>query len=207
MNRKELEQYIDNSILLGNIVTEKDEIYKRIGCGYRSQRYKQILGSVSINNEIYVKKDSENKIHLVCYAGDYEELDLGDCIDVIDFCAFYRFGHNQIWKQPLLSISGKAVESIGDFAFSEVPIKYANFPNVKEIGEGCFGLTDLHEVEFNNLNEIPPLAFKYTPMKRFRGDKVVVSEIDAFTGCKQLEKLILPRLCEEAVNELYKYSH
>ena len=74
MTREELKQYIDNCILLGNLVNENSEIYKTIhdnSVKLCKSLLKNLLGSVYIDG-LYVKIDQEGYIHLVYYDGEYE---------------------------------------------------------------------------------------------------------------------------------------
>jgi len=202
MTRQELNQYIDYCILMGNLVNDKDEIYKRLGCDYMSLRHKSLIGSIKVDGSFYFKRDSHNKIHLVCYEGDYKEVNLGDCVDIIDNFACYTTYREKRHKNPLISIAGATVEEIGNFAFMGIPLECIDFPKVRKIGGNSFKSTNIEEAELNNLEEIPMLAFEKSPIKSFRGDKVFYVSQSAFKGCRNLETLILPKLSKAVIDDL-----
>ena len=188
MNRAELVSYINNSIMLGNVVTENSEIYKSFvkdAADYYSGMEGRLLGCVCIDNTFYVKKDDNGRIHLTFFDGGYEDLDLGDCIDIIDEYAF-------AWEEKLKTIVGKSVIEIKYDAFYRSSIEEINFPNVVEIGEGSFELTPLKKVVLNSIKEVPIYAFAKTSLESFRGDKVGVVEDWAFKDCNKLKEIYLP---------------
>jgi len=203
MNRQELIEYIDNCIMLGNVVTRDDELYKNLFTYYRSY-CENVLDSVFIDG-FYVKMDVENKIHLVYYDGGYKELDLGDCIDVIDDYAFaYRYMHH-IVRQRLVSIKGESVVYIGVEAFAESSVKEVDFPNVERIGYQCFKSSKVENVKFNKLNYIPNRAFSNSELKSIEGKEVTFLGDAAFSNCKNLQFVKLPNV-EDVGFKVFEFS-
>jgi len=185
MTREELIAYIDNSIMMGDIVTEKSEIYQRLNKLIYYYGEEELLGAVCVDGVMYIKKDDYNYIHLVYYdvrQGRYEKLDLADCIDIIDEDAFSR-------DVRLKSISGESVIKIGNSAFYDTHIENINFPNVEEIGTSCFYAANIKSATLNKLKKVSAEAFKLSKIRNFRGDEVEVVEDDAFYGCLDLRFL------------------
>jgi hypothetical protein len=199
MNREELNTYIDHCTLLGNIVTENSEIYNRDEMSSLPVKLQILLGSVCVEG-LYVKKDTDGNIHLTHYDGDYTELHLGDCIDVIDDYAFYnnRTDANNLTK--LHYVSGESVVSIGYKGFADSKVIEVDFPNVRAIGNGCFMFTQLGTATFNELERIPQATFRSTPLVSFRGDKVHAVDANAFAYCSGLQQVILPTLQVAEIN-------
>ena len=203
MTREELKQYIDNCNLLGNLVNENSEIYKTIhdnSVKLCKSLLKNLLGSVYIDG-LYVKIDQEGYIHLVYYDGEYETLELGDCIDAIDIFAFtpHRMfdtnyeTHEYHWKRRnLVSVSGSSVTSIKTLAFQSSSVKEVNFPNVREIGYRCFDDSRVEHTVFNELESIPTLAFINSSLKSFEGKNVKCVSRGAFASCHNLTQVYLP---------------
>jgi len=194
MNKQELIEYIDNNILLGNIVREDSPVVKYIlddmdrNLGFYVNDPYQSVGCVCIDDRFYIKKDGENKIHLVHYVGDEEEIDLGDYVDIIDSDAFRMSKH-------IKYVAGKTVVKLDAFSFSRTKIKDINFPNLQEIGYGSFGQTYLLEnITLNKIKVIPKSTFFLSKIKSFRGDEVEVVEEESFDACENLEELILPKV-------------
>jgi len=205
MNREELNQYIDNCILLGEVVTENSDIYTIVGMFNFGQKYylKQILDSVYIDG-LYLKRDKKNKIHLVFYDGDYESLDLGDCIDYIDARAFkpYRIrlpiiGRKEYHfreRNKLSHISGKSVISVDVCAFADSYIEKVDFPNVRKICDDSFEDTIyLESASFNHLKSVPERAFYHSSLESFEGKNVLDVGKSAFQGCTKLKFVSLPK--------------
>jgi len=189
MTRQELEQYIDNNVLLGNVVTEDSEIYREISKSFfLLNMQNQLLGSVCVEN-IYVKKDKDNKIHLTYYAREDEEADLGNLIDIIDAESF-------VYSENLKVISGKSVTKIDYGAFSGLPLIKIDFPNVEEIELDAFACTKLQDVTLDKVRVLPSGAFARTPLREFKGNKVKVVGVGAFQWCRELKRLVLPRVEE-----------
>ena len=210
MTREELKHYIDNCILVGDIVNENSEIYKTL-LDY-SQDYTpllaNLLGSVYIDG-LYVKRDQNNKMHLVYYDGEYETLELGDCIDAIDIFAFtphrmfdtnYETHEYHPERMNLVSVSGSSVTSIKTLAFQSSSVKEVNFPNVREIGYRCFDDSRVEHTVFNELESIPTLAFINSSLKSFEGKNVKCVSRCAFESCHNLTQVYLPlaELIEES---------
>ena len=183
MNRKELISYINNSIMLGNVVTEDSEIYWKFS-RYAEDCY-NVLGAVEVDG-FYLKIDNNNKIHLACYIGEDEEVDLGNCIDIIDDESF-------LFNDTVKSLSGRSVIKIGVFAFTDLPLTKIDFPNLKEIERYSFPYTQLENVVLNKIKVLSGDAFTGTPLKSFRGDEVEVVEDRAFEDCINLQSIILPK--------------
>jgi len=183
MTRAEIEQYIDNNVLLGNIVTENSRVYKFCE---NSMSNPALLGSVYIEG-FYIKKDNRNKIHLAYYDGDYEELNLGDCIDIIDSEGFIN-NHN------VRCISGKSVIKIGDSSFYSSYVERVDFPNLITIGESAFYNSSITDVVFNKVKKIPLHAFMGSQLRSFKGDEVEVVGEGGFQYCEYLKRLILPKV-------------
>jgi len=187
MTREQLSQYIDNCILIGNVIETNSEIYKEILENEMIWvNLDALLGAVKIADGLYVKKDSNNQIHLVFYTREDEELDLGDCIDIIGRDVF-------TWNKTLKSIRGKSVVKIGNCAFSESVIESIDFPNLEELGSACFYYSGVKNVTLNKLKIISEDTFKGSKIESFRGDEVEVAEYGAFNYCTSLKKLILPK--------------
>ena len=182
MNREELSSYIDNSILLGNVVT-KNNLHLNF-CESNLVNVSFLLGSVNFNG-FYVKKDNRNKIHLTYYDGEYEELDLGDCIDIIEKSAFAYCSH-------IKRVSGETVVKIGANAFYHSNVEEVYFPNLKEIGDYSFSHTKVRDVMFNKVHFLSFRAFSDSELRSFRGDKVKFV-VGAFQNCNNLRTLILPK--------------
>ena len=209
MTREELKQYIDNCILLGNLVNENSEIYKTIhdnSVKLCKSLLKNLLGSVYIDG-LYVKIDQEGYIHLVYYDGEYETLDLGDCIDIIDTNAFTPtilvyiagslFGPHEVkeyhWKRRnLVSVSGSSVIYIDDGAFQASHVKEVNFPNVAKIGYQCFKEAKVEHISFNKITDIPRQSFLLSSLKSFEGKNVKCISRGAFESCHNLTQVYLP---------------
>jgi hypothetical protein len=201
MTREELNTYIDNCILLGNVITKESKIYKLLSKREYSRRvWDNLLDSVYLDG-MYLKRDVENNIHLVYYDGEYEVLDLGDCIDIIDEYAFavtlivlsaWDTKEYHPKRKKLVSISGISVSSIGHFAFVKSSVRLIDFPNVKRIGECCFKDSNVEEVFFNNLEDVPNKAFGGSSIRRFYGEKVRGVNGLAFAACTKLEYVYIP---------------
>jgi len=188
MNRKELISYINNSIMLGNVVTEDSEIYWKFSKYVATQDEDccNVLGAVEVDG-FYLKIDNNNKIHLACYIGEDEEVDLGNCIDIIDDESF-------LFNDTVKSLSGRSVIKIGVFAFTDLPLTKIDFPNLKEIERYSFPYTQLENVVLNKIKVLSGDAFTGTPLKSFRGDEVEVVEDRAFEDCINLQSIILPKV-------------
>jgi len=199
MNREELTQYIDNCILLGNIVTKEDAIYERLDqCSFNA---KNIIDSVFIDG-FYVKRDKKDNIHLVYYDGEYEELDLGDCIDIIDDYAFVgRLIHVPGWsagmyhpeRENLVTVVGKSVKYIGERAFALSSVTNINFPNVRKIGVCCFEHAKVESATFNKLKTVKEAVFSGSELKSFEGEEVERVRSLAFQNCKNLTFVSIPK--------------
>jgi len=183
MNRGELVEYINNSILIGDIVTENSEIYHRMI--EEDLLYNTILGSVCVDG-VYVKQDEHNMLHLVYYDRWDKDVLLGDCIDVIDSCAF-------AWNKAIRSISGDSVVKIASHAFFYSNIKKIDFPNLIVIEDNCFYHTNLDTVTLNKITLVPESAFQYSTIRSFIGKEVREVESAAFGDCGTLKHLILPK--------------
>jgi len=191
MTREELSNYIDNSILIGNVITEDSPIYKLYNDIAIMRDATLLLGSVNAEG-FYVKKDSNNKICLVYHDAidyKYEDIDLGDCIDIIEAEAF-------AWNHRVKRVTGKSVVEIGDSSFSSSDIELVNFPNLKKIGFCAFYMSHIKEVVFNKVKIISGHAFEESDLVSFRGDKVEVVEVGGFSYCDNLQTLILPKAKE-----------
>ena len=192
MTREELKQYIDNCILLGNLVNENSEIYKTLH--EYSQDYTpllaNLLGSVYIDG-LYVKRDQNNKMHLVYYDGEYETLELGDCIDAIDIFAFtphrmfdtnYETHEYHPERMNLVSVSGSSVTSIKTLAFINSSLKSFEGKNVKCISRcafaSCHNLTHVYlpSVLATNIQDI---AF-YGCWNLHKDNLIIKNNSDAF---------------------------
>jgi len=207
MTRAELSAYIDNSIMMGDIVTENSQIYKKSYDNLRYISVRNIIGSVYIDG-LFLKKDPENNIHLVYYDIDYEELDLGNCVDVIDEYAFYTRPwidgkRNPSSKHNLISVSGSAVKVIQRCAFFTSKVQKVNFPNLHTLGYDSFRSSLVKEVEFNNLKSISRGSFKFSQLRSFRGDKVESVETCAFSECSSLHEISLPKVKRIEIDAFY----
>jgi len=200
MTREELNNYIDNCILLGNIITKESKIYKTLSKHKYGYLWNNLLDSVYLNG-MYLKRDEENNIHLVYYDGEYEVLDLGDCIDIIDEYSFATtiirvIGWEETEYHPkrkkLVSISGDSVISIGYYAFSESSVRIVDFPNVERIGVCCFKDSNVEEVALNNLEDVSNNAFSGSSIRKFYGEKVIGVDGLAFESCTKLEYVYIP---------------
>ena len=206
MTREELNNYIDNCILLDEIVSENSEIYRTIhdNCSDSTPfLLENLLGSVYIDG-LYVKRDQEGYIHLVYYDGEYETLDLGDCIDAIDVNAFMpnilllpidgidevEVYHRK--RMQLVSVSGISVTSIATRAFQASSVREINFPNVSKIGYQCFRKSKVENITFNELKVLPMHAFLDSSLKHFEGKKVSCVLRGAFQACHNLTHVYLP---------------
>jgi len=198
MTRAELTQYINNCILLGNIITEESDIYQSILNSFKGHLIFNILGAVNVDG-IYVKLDEDNKTHLVYYTREDEGVDLSNLIDIIDEDAF-------AWNKTVRSISGKSVTKIGTGAFYHSFVEKINFPNVVEIGEEVFYRTGVKKVVLNKLNVVPMKAFAESDIVSFRGDNVKVVEAEAFRSCIYLERVAFPNLITIGESAFYNSS-
>jgi len=202
MTRKELEEYIDNSILMGNVITEDIEAYYNRyldfigvpGRAFVKIFCEQLLGSVCVNDIFYFKKDQNNNIHLLFLdvtkcTSEAIEIDLGDTVDIIDDNFLMNF-------KNLKSISGESVVSIGKNCFLDNALESINFPNLREIGENSFLMSEkLRHVELNKLKVLPKNVFKgCLQLESCRGDEVEVVEKGAFANCRNLKTIIVPKL-------------
>ena len=212
MTREELKQYIDNCNLSGNLVNENSEIYKTLheyGIGEIRWLLANLLGSVYIDG-LYVKMDSHNNIHLVYYDGEYETLDLGDCIDIINAHAFTPRAllvvESPSERMQLMSVSGSSVTSIGIGAFQSSSVKEVNFPNVREIGYRCFKESRVEHISFNKLTAISMESFQHSSLISFEGKKVSSVSRGAFESCHNLTHVYLPSVLATNIQDIAFYG-
>jgi len=191
MNRKELIDYIDNNTLLGNIITKDSPTYKSLD--YPANDV--IIGSVEVDG-LFLKKDTKNRIHLTYYNGDYEELDLGDCVDIIDARAFFINGYKRnknICRAKLKHVSGSKVKSIGSYSFANSKIKSCSFPNLTHIGTRAFMGSSIEAITFNKVKHIPNGSFKWANnLRSFKGNNVESVASWTFCSCESLRSIIIP---------------
>ena len=117
---------------------------------------------------------------------------LPETITEIPDYAFYR-------NASLEFIRGDGVISVGTQVFYESGLKYAEFPNVTEIGLVSFKMTDSFIYGyFPKLEVVGARAFQYSAIVSFDGPEVQAINRGAFASCMRLESVNIPK-CTETV--------
>jgi len=138
MNREELNAYIDNCYLMGNVVDESNQLVNAF-CqlpDYPDPEF--LLDSVCIDG-LYFKKDEENKIHLIYCDTKGKDLDLGDCVDVIDDTCNGSL--------QFINITMNSVKVLPMWAFMNTPVQTFRGDEVEVVEERAFcGCTKLRKL-------------------------------------------------------------
>ena len=117
---------------------------------------------------------------------------LPETITEIPDNAFYR-------NTSLEFIRGDGVTSIGTQVFYESGLKYAEFPNVTEIGLVSFKMTSSFiSGYFPKLEVVGARAFQYSAIVSFAGPEVRAINRGSFASCSRLESVNIPK-CTETV--------
>ena len=117
---------------------------------------------------------------------------LPETITEIPDNAFYR-------NASLEFIRGDGVTSIGTQVFYESGLKYAEFPNVTEIGLVSFKMTSSFiSGYFPKLEVVGARAFQYSAIVSFAGPEVRAINRGAFASCTRLESVNIPN-CTQTV--------
>ena len=96
-------------------------------------------------------------------------------------------------------IRGDGVTSIGTQVFYESVLKYAEFPNVTEIGLVSFKMTySFVAGYFPKLEVVGARAFQYSAIISFDGPEVRAINRGSFASCSRLESVNIPK-CTETV--------
>ncbi len=96
-------------------------------------------------------------------------------------------------------IRGDGVTSIGTQVFYESVLKYAEFPNVTEIGLVSFKMTySFVAGYFPKLEVVGARAFQYSAIVSFDGPEVRAINRGSFASCSRLESVNIPK-CTETV--------
>ena len=157
MNRQELLQYIKNSILLGNVVTDCQDFYavralkREFICESGIKSFMETINGSVEYNRMYLKEEN-GEIILTLYTGNYEEIDLGDMVDIIGPFAF-------MCSESPMEITGPRVRKIGTCAFAKCGVRIARFHSLREIEPECFYNSRIRDIEAPLLQVISQGAF------------------------------------------------
>ena len=97
-------------------------------------------------------------------------------------------------------ISAEGIVTVGDSAFSNSNLRYAELPSAKELGSFSFARTYrfLYGV-FSSVEKIDSRAFQYSTILYFDGPNVKEINNEAFRACQQLHWVKLP-VCKTLTN-------
>ena len=191
MNRTELYNYIQNSILMGQVVSGLEILsdynsgqiinleynYNRLGNG--DELLRLLDNSVELNG-LYFKIDSNDKIILTFCNSDCKILNLGDTVDIIGPCAF-------AWNRHIKKVVSVSVFSIGELAFESCAVAYAEFANLKVIDAYAFKNSSIRKINAPVLERINDYAFNDCKfLNSVNAPKLKYIFKGAFKGCTRL---------------------
>ncbi len=126
-------------------------------------------------------------------------LTLPDSVTEISESAFYN-------NDSLEFIRGVGVEYVGTNAFANSALKYAEFPNAKEIANLSFKQTKhFCKGDFSKLEKIGTRAFQRSNIISFNGPEVKEIEQGVFEECLRLEVVRIPK-CKKYISKLSGYN-
>ena len=173
--------YINNCIAVGKIVAKNDipEILHNISDIDIKNKLATSLEDTVRMNDFFVKVVNNMTVLVYCYPS-HEEVDLGECIDIIGEYAFYN-------NSLINRISGEGVRLIGQSAFSNSTVCRVKFQNLLQLGQYIFfQCCYLEEAEFPAVHDVGFACFDNCRKLK----DVIMSpesiEANAFANCSQL---------------------
>ncbi|MDE6298781.1 MAG: leucine-rich repeat domain-containing protein, partial [Muribaculaceae bacterium] len=101
---------------------------------------------------------------------------------------------NAFNRSGIREVDFKNVEYLGEYSFNDCPsLKEVDFKEVNFIGDWAFHSTPIEKTNFNKVEIIGYASFRDTPLKEVEwGSNLKEIRGSAFSGCRSLEKIILP---------------
>ena len=180
MTHGELRDYIQNAILMGQLVNV-DSLQDLRETFLNMEFISSFNGSAEYNG-MYFKINKNNKIVLTLCRNDYECLDLWDAIDIIGVEAF--FGNDTVKE-----LMAKSVTEIETRAFAHSSISYVDMNSLRKIHTSAFERSELIEIQAPNLITVQDYCFwGCEKLVTIDAPKLRCANENVFTHCQSLDE-------------------